>query len=77
MKQVSLGCDLGSSSVKIAVLDEDNKCLATRYQLHGGEALKVFTKMVAQIESEFGERIGWAMVTGAHVKAFQGKISCQ
>lgn len=74
MKQVSLGCDLGSSSVKIAVLDEDNKRLATRYQLHGGEALKVFAKMVAQIESEFGERIGWAMVTGSMSKLFREKF---
>ncbi|PIE65579.1 MAG: hypothetical protein CSA26_03020 [Desulfobacterales bacterium] len=38
MKNLSLGCDLGSSSVKLAVIDKDHNRLATRYSLHGGDA---------------------------------------
>ncbi len=68
--KISLGCDLGSSSVKIALLDENHKPLSTRYRMHGGDALAVFAGMMAEIEEEFGEKIGWAMVCGAMAGGF-------
>ncbi len=70
MEQVCLGCDLGSSSVKIAVLDKENNRLATRYHMHGGDPLSVFTEMMEELEAEFGVRIGWAMVTGSMSRVF-------
>ncbi len=70
MKELCLGCDLGSSSVKIALLDRGNKPLITRYRLHGGDALAVFSQMMEDILAEFGDRIGWAMVAGSMSRVF-------
>ncbi len=70
MKQFLLGCDLGSSSVKIAVLDKQKKLLVSRYRLHGGDPLAVFTEMMETVTREFGDRIARAMVCGSMSGAF-------
>ncbi len=70
MKKVSLGCDLGSSSVKLALLDREQNCLATRYRMHGGDARAVFSVMMEEILDEFAGRIGWAMVCGSMAGGF-------
>ncbi len=70
MKHLALGCDLGSSSVKLAVVDENSNRLASRYRLHGGDALSVFSGMMAEVDKEFGGRIGYAMVCGSMAGGF-------
>ncbi|PID77859.1 MAG: hypothetical protein CSB21_03360 [Deltaproteobacteria bacterium] len=65
MKELALGCDLGSSSVKIAVLNENKKRLFTRYRMHGGDALAVFSEMIEEVNAEFSGKIFYAMVCGS------------
>ncbi len=65
MKELALGCDLGSSSVKIAVLNENQQRLMTRYRMHGGDALAVFSDMIEAVNLEFGGNIAYAMVCGS------------
>ncbi len=74
MKELCLGCDLGSSSVKIALLGREKKRLVTRYRMHGGDAPAVFSEMMEEILVEFGDRIGWAMVSGSMSRAFARKF---
>ncbi len=65
MKALALGCDLGSSSVKIAVLNENKQRLMTQYRMHGGDALAVFAEMIKAVNLEFGGNLAYAMVCGA------------
>lgn len=70
MKKLSLGCDLGSASVKVAVLDADNVCVASRYRMHRGNVLSTFYEMKDEIIAEFGDQIAWAMVAGSMSRSF-------
>ncbi|PIE70399.1 MAG: hypothetical protein CSA22_08060 [Deltaproteobacteria bacterium] len=65
MTGLALGCDLGSSSVKIAVVNENKQCLITRYRMHGGDALAIFSEMLETVNQEYGGNIAYAMVCGA------------
>ncbi len=64
VNHLALGCDLGSFSVKLAIVDEKNNRLASRYRLHGGDVMAVFVEMIAEVDTEFGDRIKYAMVCG-------------
>ncbi|MCM1164455.1 MAG: 2-hydroxyacyl-CoA dehydratase [Lachnospiraceae bacterium] len=63
MKRV--GLDIGSTTVKAAIIDENNKLLFGRYQRHFSDIRKTVSDIVAEVGSEInGERVMIA-VTGS------------
>ncbi len=69
-KDYSLGCDLGSSAVKIALLDAHNNRVHTRYKMHKGEVLTIFHELLHEVLLLHGDQIAWAMVQGSMATGF-------
>lgn len=60
-----VGIDIGSTTVKIAVLDEDDKLLFSRYRRHYSDIWKTLEELVLEVDKEFeGHRLT-AAVTGS------------
>lgn len=74
-KQYSLGCDLGSSSVKIAVLDENNNRVYSDFRMHRGDVISVFKEMMARVYDQYEQQICWAMAQGSMAKGFAKELS--
>ncbi|MBW2187524.1 MAG: CoA-substrate-specific enzyme activase, partial [Deltaproteobacteria bacterium] len=66
----SLGCDLGSTSVKIAVIDDNNNRIHTCYKMHKGDVLPVFYQLLDDVLARYGDQIAWAMVHGSMAQGF-------
>ncbi len=74
MNHLSIGCDLGSSSVKLAVLNEKGERLLTDYRVHGGNPLAVFSAMMKEVTARFEGRISFAMVCGSMAGSFASQF---
>ena len=61
----SLGIDLGSTTVKVALLDETGKVLFSRYLRHGSKARDTLLLELNQVQAEFGDIEVCACMTGS------------
>ena len=59
-----LGIDIGSTTVKIAVLDDDNKILFSDYQRHFANIQQTLTDLLTQAKSTLGTIDVKPMITG-------------
>ncbi|NDV23357.1 acyl-CoA dehydratase activase [Desulfovibrio sp. JC022] len=66
----SIGIDIGYSSVKVAVLDEQRKIIARRYMLHKGRPVQVLSQMLDELKQEFGTETLYGAVVGSGGKIF-------
>ena len=60
-----LGIDIGSTTVKIAVLDDDNKILFSDYQRHFANIQQTLTDLLTQAKSKLGTIDVKPMITGS------------
>ena len=71
-----MGIDIGSTTVKVVVIDESNSMLFSRYERHYSEILDTVKKLVTEAYDEIGERPISAMITGRHRKRNTGNGCC-
>jgi predicted CoA-substrate-specific enzyme activase len=64
-KILRVGLDIGSTTVKIAVLDEHDKVLFSHYKRHFSDIWKALRDIVAQMNQVFGESTLALAVTGS------------
>ena len=64
-KLFKLGIDIGSTTVKIAVLDEDNNLLFSDYQRHFANIQQTLTDLLTQAKSALGTIQVRPMITGS------------
>ncbi|MDD5945389.1 MAG: acyl-CoA dehydratase activase-related protein [Clostridia bacterium] len=60
-----MGIDIGSTTVKVVIIDDDNNMLFSRYERHYSEILDTVKKLVTEAYSEVGEHKVSAMITGS------------
>jgi activator of 2-hydroxyglutaryl-CoA dehydratase len=60
-----LGLDVGSTTVKIIVIDENNNILFSKYQRHFSDIKKTIAQLIEETCLVFKERIVSVMVTGS------------
>jgi len=69
-KDLTLGIDIGSVSVKTAVIDSRGNLLADSYTRIKGDPLRTLADELARLEEQFpGERIAAAGITGSGGKS--------
>ncbi|MEA4967156.1 MAG: BadF/BadG/BcrA/BcrD ATPase family protein, partial [Bacteroidaceae bacterium] len=60
-----MGIDIGSTTVKVVVIDESNKMIFSRYERHYSEILDTVNKLVTEAYSNVGKKDVSAMITGS------------
>ena len=65
MKTLFLGMDVGSTTVKVVVVDENDKCLYKSYERHYSEILKTGVTMLKEVNSQFKDYGFKIMFTGS------------
>ena len=60
-----MGIDIGSTTVKVVIIDEENNMLFNRYERHYSEILETVKKLVTEAYEEIGEHPVSAMITGS------------
>lgn len=60
-----MGIDIGSTTVKVVVIDEDKNILFSRYERHYSEILDTVKKLVIEAYSNVGKNKVSAMITGS------------
>ncbi|MFV0424068.1 MAG: acyl-CoA dehydratase activase-related protein [Bacilli bacterium] len=60
-----LGIDIGSTTIKLVVLDEDKKILFTEYKRHFSDIKKAITELIADIDSKLSGNKVRIKVTGS------------
>lgn len=65
MSTYKLGIDIGSTTIKITVLDEDNRILFGRYQRHFSNIAGTLSEMAREAKEELGNIEFQAMITGS------------
>jgi len=60
-----MGIDIGSTTVKVVVIDESNNLLFNRYERHYSEILDTVKKLVLEAYSNVGKKKVSAMITGS------------
>ena len=63
-KDTSLGVDVGSVSVDVAILDGSGQILETSYIRHKGRPMQVAADAIQQLTAKYGDRIGLCATTG-------------
>lgn len=66
----NLGCDIGASSIKTVLLDNENNIIRKMYDLHRGDIKTTFNKHIDALSSEYHSEIEFAGVSGALAKDF-------
>ncbi len=62
----SMGIDIGYSSVKVALIDDKDETVFTRYSLHNGQARTILTGMMNELIREFDPKcISFGTITGS------------
>jgi predicted CoA-substrate-specific enzyme activase len=61
---LTLGVDVGSVSVNLAVLDNSGQILKAEYIRHRGQPMQVLADAISAMMPEFGDRIGSLAATG-------------
>lgn len=64
-KTNTLGIDIGSTTVKIAVLDADNKILFSEYERHYANIQETLAKLINNAKEQLGDRKVSPMITGS------------
>lgn len=60
-----MGIDIGSTTVKVVVIDEDNNMLFSRYERHYSEIIDTVKKLITEAFSNVGKKSVSAMITGS------------
>ena len=81
MKELFIGTDVGSTTVKIICLDEENNVIYSVYQRHfsdvKGTSKKLFEDFFAYIEKSFGTDITFKInVTGCRTVVLLASAVC-
>ena len=69
-----LGIDIGSTTVKLALLDEDGRLVFSRYDRHMSNVFEKVTEMVEELESKHGDEYVRPVITGSGGLAISGLI---
>ena len=64
-KQYRLGIDIGSTTVKIAILDEKNEVLFSDYQRHFANIQETLARLLVEAREKLGEIDLVPMITGS------------
>ena len=64
-KQYRLGIDIGSTTVKIAILDEKNEVLFSDYQRHFANIQETLARLLVEAREKLGEIDSVPMITGS------------
>ena len=64
-KLLSLGIDLGSTTVKTVILDENGKLLFGKYLRHGSKAKDTLLSELKEIQTQFGDIEVYSCMTGS------------
>lgn len=62
---LKMGIDIGSTTVKVVVIDDDNNILFNRYERHYSEILDTVKRLVIEAYSDVGKKKVSAMITGS------------
>ena len=85
MKQYYLGIDVGSTTVKAYLTDENNVCLYSNYVRHNSDVRKTILSLLEEIEQQYQNIEIHPVITGSgglsiseslHVKFVQEVIAC-
>ena len=60
-----IGIDIGSTTVKVVVINEKDEMLFSRYERHYSEILETVKKLVSEAHDEIGDASVSAMITGS------------
>jgi len=72
----SIGIDIGYSSVKVVVLDENMEIVRSRYALHKGQPAQLLERMLGELNLNSGQKLYGAVVgSGGKLVADSGSIS--
>jgi Activator of 2-hydroxyglutaryl-CoA dehydratase (HSP70-class ATPase domain) len=62
---MKLGIDVGSTTVKLVLIDENNKLLYKRYERHMSNVLDKAAELMRDLYSEYGDIEVNAVITGS------------
>lgn len=65
LKEAALGIDIGSTTVKIAILDEDHNILFSDYRRHYANIRETLSALLSQAYAELGNLTLHPMITGS------------
>ena len=60
-----MGIDIGSTTVKVVVIDEANQMLFRRYERHYSEIIDTVKRLIAEASADVGRKDVSAMITGS------------
>ena len=60
-----MGIDIGSTTVKVVIVSENNEIIFSRYERHYSEILDTVKRLAEEAFKEVGERPVTAMITGS------------
>nr|HUM56777.1 BadF/BadG/BcrA/BcrD ATPase family protein [Bacillota bacterium] len=62
---MKLGIDVGSTTVKLVLLDDHNKIIYSRYERHMSNVFEKVSELMTDLEKEYGEESVKASITGS------------
>ena len=62
MKNLKIGLDVGSTTIKSVVLDNDNKIVYSSYERHFSQITEKTVEMLTEIKNKFGNNIDFSLV---------------
>ncbi len=65
MSKIRVGIDCGSTTVKIAILDENNNIIHKNYQRHNADVLKTLRNILYEVEDKYGKMEAGFCLTGS------------
>lgn len=69
----SIGIDIGYSSVKVAVLDEQRNIISSKYILHKGRPIQMLAEMLDDLKPKLDTEEFYGAVVGSGGKVFAGE----
>ena len=64
-QKIRLGIDIGSTTVKVAFLDEENRVLFSDYERHFANIKETLYSLIAKAKKELGNATVYPMITGS------------
>ena len=65
LKEATLGIDIGSTTVKIAILDDEDQIIFSAYERHFANIQETLRKIIERAYEELGDREIAPMITGS------------
>ena len=65
LKEATLGIDIGSTTVKIAILTENNELLFSDYRRHYANIRETLSALLKEAYEQLGNVMLWPMITGS------------